>query len=122
MSALSATEQQEMAVSMAALLCSDAEKDVSADNLNAVLKAAGVKVESFWVPAFVKFFEKAESVTALANATAGPGSGGGGGGGGGGAAAADAAPAEEPEKSESEVDMGGGMVMFGGEPAGGGDY
>jgi len=46
-----------------------------------------------------------------------------GGGGGGGAAGGEAAAAAEPEpEEEEEIDMGGGMDMFGGEEAGGGDY
>jgi large subunit ribosomal protein LP0 len=46
---------------------------------------------------------------------------GAGGGGAGGAAAAVEAKVEEKEEEE-EIDMGGGMDMFGGEEAGGGDY
>ncbi len=47
--------------------------------------------------------------------------GSGGGGGGGGAAAATETKQEEPEEEE-EADLGGGMDMFGGGDAGGGDY
>lgn len=47
--------------------------------------------------------------------------GSGGGGGGGGAAAAEEEK-EEEKPEEEEMDLGGGMDMFGGEEAGGGDY
>jgi hypothetical protein len=46
-----------------------------------------------------------------------------GGGGGGVAAGGGAEEAVEEEKEEEEeMDLGGGMDMFGGEEAGGGDY
>jgi hypothetical protein len=47
---------------------------------------------------------------------------GGGGGGGGDAAGGVAEEAVEEVKEEEEMDLGGGMDMFGGEEAGGGDY
>jgi len=47
--------------------------------------------------------------------------GSGGGGGSGGAAAAEEEK-EEEKPEEEEMDLGGGMDMFGGEEAGGGDY
>lgn len=47
--------------------------------------------------------------------------GSGGGGGGGGAAAAEEEK-EEEKPEEEEMDLGGGMDMFGGEEAAGGDY
>jgi hypothetical protein len=46
-----------------------------------------------------------------------------GGGGGGGAAAGGAAVEEEKEEEvEEEAEIGGGMDMFGGDAAEGGDY
>lgn len=67
-------------------------------------------------------FEKAEVYKAfLADPSAFAGSGGGGGGGGGDAGG-DAAEEAKEEVEEESVDMGGGMDMFGGEEAGGGDY
>jgi large subunit ribosomal protein LP2 len=51
--------------------------------------------------------------------------GGGGGGGGGGAAGGGAVVEEKEEEKEEEEeagDIGGGMDMFGGDDAAGGDY
>jgi len=48
--------------------------------------------------------------------------GSGGGGGGGGGDAAEAAEEKVEVEEEEEVDMGGGMDMFGGDEAAGGDY
>jgi ribosomal protein L12E/L44/L45/RPP1/RPP2 len=51
------------------------------------------------------------------------GGGGGGGGGAGAAAGGEAAEEEVKEKvEEEEMDMSGGIDMFGGGEAGGGDY
>jgi large subunit ribosomal protein LP0 len=67
-------------------------------------------------------FDKADVYKAyLADPSAFAGSGGGGGGGGGDDAG-EAAAAEEEKVEEESVDMGGGIDMFGGEEAGGGDY
>jgi len=66
-------------------------------------------------------FDKAEIYKEyLADPSKFAGSGGGGGGGGGGAAAEE--EKEEEKEEEEEMDLGGGMDMFGGEEAGGGDY
>jgi len=66
-------------------------------------------------------FDKAEIYKEyLADPSKFAGSGGGGGGGGGGAAAEEVM--EEEKEEEEEMDLGGGMDMFGGEEAGGGDY
>lgn len=45
-----------------------------------------------------------------------------GGGGGGDVSGGNAPAAEEEKEEEEEMDLGGGMDMFGGEEAGGGDY
>merc|ERR1712194_150815 len=61
-------------------------------------------------------FDKAEIYKEyLADPSKFAGSGGGGGSGG-------AAAAEEEKPEEEEMDLGGGIDMFGGEEAGGGDY
>jgi len=64
-------------------------------------------------------FDKAETFKEyLADPSKFASAGGGGGGGGG---AAEAVVEEEPEEEE-EADIGGGMDMFGGDDAAGGDY
>jgi len=66
-------------------------------------------------------FDKAETYKEyLADPSKFAGSGGGGGGGGGDGAAEE--EKEEEKEVEEEMDLGGGMDMFGGEEAGGGDY
>lgn len=107
----------------AAMALYDGGAEVSADQINTLIKATGNEVEAYWPTLYSGFLkgQVAEIITT-------PGSGGGGGGGGeGGAAAAggDAAEAKEEEKEEEEeeeIDMGGGMDMFGDEGGGGDDY
>ena len=112
----------EIIASYAAVALHDGGAEVNSDQIAALVEATGNTVEPYW-PVLIAGYLKGGVDAAIVAAAAGGGGGGGGGGGdGGGDAAADDAPAEEPEKSESEVDMGGGMDMFGGEPAGGGDY
>ena len=101
----------ETACSYAALILHDDGIPITADKISAVVKAANIKIESYWPALFVKLFEK-KSVDDLIS---GVGVGGGGGGAAPSAApvaaaAAAAAPAveekkEEP-KEESDDDMG----------------
>ncbi|KAK9816745.1 hypothetical protein WJX72_004473 [[Myrmecia] bisecta] len=98
--------QSELACVYAALILADDNLDVTADNINTIVKAAGVKVEPYWPGLFAKLFEKTSVEDLITNV----GSGGGGGGGApaaGGAAAGgggDAAAAKEEEKKEEEAE------------------
>merc|ERR1711912_117308 len=78
---LSNMANSELCCTYAALILHDSDVEINADNLNKVIKAAGVSVEPFWPGLF-------------ASAPAGGAAAGG--------AAADAAPAEEAKKEESE--------------------
>ena len=60
---LSAVEKSELVCSLSALLCADAGAEVSEENLSAVVKASGNKLDSFWAPAFVSTITKAKGVT-----------------------------------------------------------
>ncbi|XP_008811869.1 60S acidic ribosomal protein P1-like [Phoenix dactylifera] len=103
----------ELACSYAALILHDDGIPVTAEKISTLVKAATLKIDSYWAPLFAKLLEK-RSVDDLILSV---GSGGGGApvavaapaGGAGGAAAAAAAPAaeekEEP-KEESDDDMG----------------
>ena len=107
-------QHDEMCVSMAALILSDGEKEITADAISAIVKASGNAVEGYWPSIFASLLQGKKVEELLLSG------GGGGGGGGGGEAAAEEEKKEEEE--EEEVDMGGGMSMFGDEEAGGGDY
>jgi ribosomal protein L12E/L44/L45/RPP1/RPP2 len=118
---MSAFATEETLVSLAAMILADGDAEVSAENINTLLKATGNEVAPYWPSLFASFLKngKAEELILTGGAL-----GGGGGGGGGGAAGGDAGDAaeavEEAKPVEEEVDpMEGGMDMFGG---GGGDY
>ena len=117
------------------LLCKLGGQDGSADEVKAVLTAAGVTVDEDQLTKLVGDTEGkdinellavgAEKVKDIPFGGGGGGGGGGSGGGGGGGGDDTAAVEEEKEeeKEEEEMDLGGGMDMFGGEEGeGGGDY
>ncbi|EGX87652.1 60S acidic ribosomal protein P1 [Cordyceps militaris CM01] len=101
----------ELASSYAALILADDGIDITADKLQALIKAANVEVEPIWTSIFAKALEGKDVKDLLVNV----GSGGGAAPAAGGAAAATAAadaPAEEAkeeEKEESDEDMGFGL-------------
>eukprot|EP00887_Chlorella_sp_A99_P003285 scaffold9.g3285.t1 len=101
--------KSELACVYAALILHDAEAELSADNINAVVKAAGIEVEPYWPGLFAKLLEKKGIEDFILNV--------GAGGGAPAAAAGGAAPAaggataaeekkEEEEKEEEDEDMG----------------
>ncbi|MQM04239.1 hypothetical protein Taro_037034 [Colocasia esculenta] len=103
----------ELACSYAALILYDDGIPITAEKISTLVKAAKVKVDSYWPSLFAKLLEK-RSVEDLILSV---GSGGGGApvavaapaaGGGGGAAAAPAPVEEKKEepKEESDDDMG----------------
>ncbi|KAL7003778.1 hypothetical protein U1Q18_004923 [Sarracenia purpurea var. burkii] len=102
----------ELACSYAAMILHDDGIAITADKIAALVKAAGVDVESYWPSLFAKLLEKRSVEDLITNV----GAGGGGAAAvvsapaGGAAAAAPAAAAveekkEEP-KEESDDDMG----------------
>lgn len=88
---------------------------MQADNINTLVKAAGIEVEPYWPALFAKLAEKKSIEDFILNVGAG---GGGGGavaaaaGGDAGAAAGGAAPAKEEEKVEEEEDADMGFSLF----------
>jgi large subunit ribosomal protein LP1 len=100
----------ELAVSMATLLLFDGEKDVNEDNLNSVIKAAGVDVAPFWVNVFAKALEGQDlnKLTAAPSASSAASAGGAAAAAGGETEAADE---KEEEEEESEADIGGGGLF-----------
>ncbi|CAM9488480.1 unnamed protein product [Heterosigma akashiwo] len=109
---LSGAAKEELVVSLASLVVADSDADLSAENLEAVIKASGNSVASYWTSLFASFLEKSEGVEKFC---AGPGAGGGGGGAApaAGGAAAPAAEEKKEEEEEEEADVGAGD-MFGG--------
>eukprot|EP00590_Aulacoseira_subarctica_P004705 CAMPEP_0172423394 /NCGR_PEP_ID=MMETSP1064-20121228/15988_1 /TAXON_ID=202472 /ORGANISM="Aulacoseira subarctica , Strain CCAP 1002/5" /LENGTH=124 /DNA_ID=CAMNT_0013164763 /DNA_START=116 /DNA_END=490 /DNA_ORIENTATION=- len=124
MDKLGKQQKEELATALCILALYDGEAEISADQINTLLDAANIEVEAFYPIIFANFLSTPKKILDLICSPGGTG-GGGGGGGGAAAAGADAAAEEAPkeeEKEEEEMDLGGGMDMFGGEEAGGGDY
>jgi large subunit ribosomal protein LP1 len=111
---LSDVEKEDQAVSLACLILHDAGLEVSADNINAIVAAAGIKVAPYWGSLFAKFLagRKIDDMLlkpgmggAPAAAAAAPAAGG---------AAPAAAAAKKEEKKEAEEEVGGAGGLFGG--------
>ncbi|KAK9830978.1 hypothetical protein WJX81_004771 [Elliptochloris bilobata] len=95
----------ELACVYASLILHDDGLDISADNINTLVNAAGLKIEPYWASLFSKLFANKNVGDLIANVGAGGGGGGvvsGGGSGGGGAAAAGGGAAKEEEKEEEK--------------------
>merc|ERR1711957_456917 len=110
------------ATSFALLALYDGGVEINSSQINALLEATGNTVEAFYPVIFANFLNTPEKISGIITS---PGSGSGGGGGGadgGDGAGADEEVVEEEVVEEEEMDLGGGMDMFGGEEAGGGDY
>merc|ERR1711981_1263438 len=104
----------ELCCTYAALILHDSDVEINADNLNKVIKAAGVSVEPFWPGLFASALTGVDVAGLITNIGSGVGSGAPAAGGA--AAAADAAPAEEAKKEESEEeesDSDMGFDLFG---------
>merc|ERR1711869_150362 len=89
--------KNELLCAYSALLLSDGGKDVTADNINAVCKAAGASVPAY----YAQLFEKVAAMRPVDEIVADAGKVGGGGGGAGGAAPAAAA---KKESSSDDAD------------------
>eukprot|EP00262_Sarcandra_glabra_P009572 TRINITY_DN23999_c0_g1_i1.p1 TRINITY_DN23999_c0_g1~~TRINITY_DN23999_c0_g1_i1.p1 ORF type:complete len:111 (+),score=33.37 TRINITY_DN23999_c0_g1_i1:111-443(+) len=102
----------ELACSYAAMILYDDGISITAEKIAALVKAANVKIDSYWPGLFAKLLEKKNLEDLIINV----GSGGGGAAVAvsapsvGGGAAAEAAPAAEEKKEEpkeeSDDDMG----------------
>ncbi|KAG0675782.1 hypothetical protein C6P40_001474 [Pichia californica] len=98
-------------VSYAALILADAEKEISSENLQTVLTAAGASVDSIWTSVFAKALEGKDLKDILFSmAAAAPAAGSASAGADGSAGASEEAAADvEEEKEESDDDMGFGL-------------
>lgn len=116
---LSSNQKQELVASLSSLIVGN-DAEISSETLIAVAEASGNELSPSWAALFANLLTKSGGIDKFCLA---PGSGGGSGGDGAGGDAGGAEAAEEEVKEEEEeVDFGGGMDMFGGEEAGGGDY
>jgi ribosomal protein L12E/L44/L45/RPP1/RPP2 len=104
----------ELAIPYAMLVLHDDKVEVTADNINKVLAAAGIEVEPIWVKIFVDAFAGQDLGKFLTNITAGVGSAPAPAAGAASAAAAAPAAGKKEEKApakkeESEEEMGFGL-------------
>ncbi|OAA39411.1 ribosomal protein P1 [Metarhizium rileyi] len=103
----------ELASSYAALILADDGVEITADKLQAVIKAAGVEgVEPIWTSIFAKALEGKDIKDLLVNVGSGGGAAAPAAGGAAAAGGDAAAPAEEEkaeDKEESDEDMGFGL-------------
>ena len=96
----------ELACVYAALILNDDGLEISAEKINNLLNAAGVKVESYWVDLFAEFF-KTQDINELVKGTALGGAAPAAGAVATGAAAEEAQ--EEKKEEEEVVEMAGGF-------------
>lgn len=100
----------ESLVSYAALILADAEKEISSENLQTVLTAAGASVDSIWTSVYAKALEGKDLKEILFSmAAAAPAAGASTGAAAGGATEAAAEEAVEEAAEESDDDMGFGL-------------
>merc|ERR1712226_1719802 len=95
----------ELCCTYAALILQDSDVEINADNIQKVIKAAGVSVEPFWPGLFASALTNVDVAGLITNI----GSGVGSGAPAGAAAAAEEAPKEEAKKEESEEESDSDM-------------
>lgn len=103
---MSEIEKSQTAVNLAILVLYDAKLDITAENINKVLKACGVKVEGYWADIFCDALkgQNIESFFAVSGGSAAPVATATGGSG-----AAVEAKQEKAKtvEEEEDIDMGG---------------
>merc|ERR1711939_110646 len=99
-----ADNKNELLCSYATLILASAEMDVTADNINALVKSAGASVPAFY-PALFEKVNGTVAVTEMVEKASKVGSGGGGGGAPAAGAASGGAAAAAVEEEEEEEDM-----------------
>ncbi|KNC82240.1 hypothetical protein SARC_05468 [Sphaeroforma arctica JP610] len=101
----------ELACSYAALILHDDDAEISTENIEKIVSAAGVKIDSYWYGLFSKALSGSDVnqlLSAVGSASAGPAAGAAPASGDAPAAAEKAAEPEPEEESEEE-DMGFGL-------------
>merc|ERR1711884_953955 len=102
----------ELACVYAALILQDDGLEISADNLNTLIKAADVDVDSYWPGLFAKALDGIDIKSLVSNVGSGVGAAPAAGGGADAPAAEEAKEEEKKEESEEEEsddDMGFGL-------------
>merc|ERR1711862_1082949 len=98
----------ELACVYSALILQDDGLEITADNLNTLIKAANVDVESYWPGLFAKALDGIDIKSLVSNVGSGVGAAPAGGGADAPAAeeAKEEEKKEESEEEESDDDMG----------------
>ncbi|GMM30205.1 ribosomal protein P1B [Martiniozyma asiatica (nom. inval.)] len=96
-------------VSYAALILADAEKEITSENLQTILSAAGASVDSIWTSVFAKALEGKDLKDILFSMAAAAPAAGAAGAASAGASEEAAAEQEEEAAEESDDDMGFGL-------------
>lgn len=103
---LSQAEREELLCSYAALILHDEKADITADNINKLVSAAGGSVEPYWPTLFARALKSVKIGDLLKNAGSAPSAAPAGGAA---AAAAPAAAGKKEEKKEEEEEDAGDM-------------
>merc|ERR1712184_152628 len=96
------TKMSEQACTYAALILQDEGLEISADNLQKLIKAAGLSVEPFWPGLFAQALSSCNVAELITNIGSGVGAAPAAGGAAAAGREAAAAPKEEEKKEESE--------------------
>merc|ERR1712070_1001982 len=108
-----ADNKNELLCSYACMMLADSEAEVTADNINAAIAAAGASVPPFYAALFEKVNAAAEGgFGKLIENSSKVGGGGGGGGGAPAAASGGAAAPAKKESSSEEEEMAAGPGLF----------
>merc|ERR1712117_269991 len=104
---LTKIKMSELACTYAALILQDEGLEISADNIQKIIKASGVSVEPFWPGLFASALSSCDVGELITNIGSGMGSGGAAAAAAGGAAAEEKAEEKKEEsEAESDSDMG----------------
>uniref|UniRef100_A0A7S3R8E5 60S acidic ribosomal protein P1 n=2 Tax=Eukaryota TaxID=2759 RepID=A0A7S3R8E5_DUNTE len=104
--------KSELACTYAALILHDDGLEITADNLNSILKAAKVEVEPYWPGLFAKLFAKKKMDDLITNVGAAAPAAAPAAGGAAPAAGGAAAPAKKEEKKEESEEEDMGFSLF----------
>ena len=103
------SQTSELAMSYAALLLHDDGAPITAESLNKIVAAAGIKVEPFWAGLFARVLADADIKSLFTSASSGGAAAAAPAAAGGDAAAPAAEEKKEEEPEESDDDMGMGL-------------
>merc|ERR1712133_321475 len=102
----------ELACVYSALILQDDGLEITADNLNTLIKAANVDVESYWPGLFAKALDGIDIKSRVSNVGSGVGAAPAAGGAADAPAAEEAKVEEKKEESEEESDDDMGFGLF----------